>query len=504
MNNQIFLGIDLGTSGVSIVAINQKGNYIGNTYEEYDFLIPFTGAAEQDPKTWWLAISNATKRLLSENFIRREEVKAISFSGQMHGLIPIDKKGEVVRNAIIWCDQRSQKQVDYILEEIGEAKLGEMTGNAVDTGFMLASLLWIKDLEPGLFDKIDCVLTPKDYLRFLMTGDRGIDYSDASGTLLFDCFNKCWSNELIKIFNLPYEIFPKVCSSTEFAGKLNNKSAFDMGLTEDVNVYYGAADQVAQAIGNGVIESDTTSLTIGTGGQLLLPINTPILNPDLNTNMFHFYDSNTWFLMGVCLSAGLSYKWLKNNFFPNTPYKELDEMASHAKPGSDGLVFIPYLIGDRMNKDTNTRGSFLGLTINHNSSHIVRSVLEGVIFSMRQALEIFHSLHQNPKRIVASGGGAKSKLWLQIQADILGENIFTSETIEEAGTGAAIIASVGYGIYPDIKSACGEIVKFSKIPIVANQENHKAYTEIFNVYKNYYDDTKQMNHLLADFSEKCI
>lgn len=492
------MGIDLGTSSVKTVIINESGLIKSTAQSSYDILIPEKDYAEQDPEIWWNATVHTIQRALKEEEIQSNEIKGIGFSGQMHGMVLIDKNNNVIRPAIIWSDQRTKNEVKEIYTKLGKDYIGSVTLNHLSTGFQTPSLLWIKKHEPASYQKIYKVLLPKDYIRLKMTGELGTDVTDASATLAFDTKRRIWAEELILKLGLDPEIFPIVKNPTDVAGEVTIEAAKETGLHKGTLVVYGGGDQPMQAIGNGIVTPGQISLTIGTGGVVYSVTKEPKYDVDLRTHTFCNAVPETWNIMGANLASGLSLSWLNKNILSNLSYEELNILADSVTSGSEGLIFLPYLIGERTpHMDPEARGTFLGLTLKHNKAHLIRSVMEGVVFAFRDSIEIFKNSNVKMDKFIASGGGARSDIWLKIQANILNQEIYKVNQPEQACIGAAIVAGVGAGVYDSIEIACSKIIKFSDEPVQPDQKTVSLYNETYELYKEIYQQNKAIFHHLA-------
>lgn len=487
------LGIDLGTSSVRSMIMSYDGRIISLAQEEYNFDITHEGWAEQDPELWW----NATVRTIRKALYTAEtnvSVKSIGFSGQMHGLVAIDAKGKCVRKAILWCDQRSAPQVEKINNYWGREQLGKIIHSPMATGFQVASILWVKENEPEVYSKISHVILPKDYIRYRLTGEIASDITDAASTGCFDCNAGTWSCELLSAFDIDKDLFPRIGYPHEIAGFVTLHASSETGIENGTTVAYGGADQVMQAIGNGIIEPGIASVTIGTGGQILMPLTNSVYDKGLRSHSFCFFAPQTWYYMGAALSSGLALKWGRTLFNTSESFKEIDDKCEPIKSGSEGLIFLPYLAGERTpHMDPYARSTFFGLTLSHTRYHLYRSIMEGVAYSMKDCLSILtEDLNQECNMLIASGGGAKSKLWTQIQADVLGREIFKSNMKEQASYGAAIAAGIANGTFSNYKDACSFLVKWSDEPVVPNERNRNLYEEYFLIYKSLYFKTKDL------------
>jgi xylulokinase len=488
------LGIDIGTSGTKGVLMDREGKIYIRAGREYSIDMPQPGWAEQDPEIWWEATIQVIREVIKKSEVNPQQIRGIGLSGQMHGTVFLDKNLQPFRPAIIWADQRSSSQCEFIYQKISKEQLAELTGNPVATGFMCSTLLWMKENQPEEFNQIYKVILAKDYIRYRLTGNLGVEVTDSSSTLLLDIKRRCWSEELLDILDLPLKILPKeVHESQEVAGNLLAEAARDTGLLEGIPVVYGGGDQSMQAVGNGVIRPGILSSTIGTGGQLFITLEKFTYDPKLRIHTFCHAIPNTYHFQGAILSAGLSLKWLRENIL-HTPdsYSIFDGEVEKIRAGSEDIIFLPYLLGERspyMNPQA--KGVFFGLSLKHHRAHLIKAVMEGVVFALRDCLEVFEELGVKIERVIASGGGAKSRVWRQMQADIFNKEIFITQSIEQAAMGAAILAGVGVGIYKDVEDGCRKVVKLKKEKIKPILENVDIYSKQFEIYKSLYQNLKQ-------------
>ena len=495
------LGIDLGTLSLKTLLLDEEGSIRGIESKEYGIDTPQPNWSEQIPEVWWQAARESIRKLLFRSRIKPKSVLGIGLSGQMHGTVLIDKKKRCLRPAIIWADQRSKKECQKIYKKIGKERLIALTGNRAATGFMVCSLLWLKEKEKENFKRIEKVLLPKDYLRLRLTERVSTEVSDASGTCFFDIQKREWSLELLKLLGLPPGILPEVLESQEIAGEVSREAAEETGLAEGTPVIAGGADQPMGAIGNGIIGPGLVSSTIGTGGQLFTPITKVKVDAGQRIHTFCHALHKKWYLMGATLSAGLSLRWFRDKIEENRiSYEMLSQEAERIRAGADGLIFLPYLIGERSpHFDSRAKGSFFGLTSSHTKGHFIRAIMEGVVYALRDSLEIFKEFIR-VKGIIASGGGAKSNLWRQIQADIFNSELVVSDTAEQAALGAALLAGVGVGKFKDIEEACKKTIRFSQrtLPI---PENVKRYDEYYRIYRSLYPTLKENFYRLDDVGD---
>jgi xylulokinase len=464
MARQTLLGIDLGTSGLKCVLIDEAGQLLASAFREYTPDLPQPDWAEQNPAVWLNATLSAVVELLENSGVDRNSIAGLSFSGQMHSTVFLDHDRQVVRPAILWLDARSAKQVADLNHSIGRSQLAAWIGNPVMPGFMLSSLLWVRENEPAVWPRVAHVLPPKDYVRLCLTGKIATDYSDASSTALLDVRQRTWCAELLKATQLPIEVLPPLHRSTAGVGYLTREMAQVLQLPAGLPVMCGAGDQEAQAIGNGIIRSGLLSCTIGTGGQLFTPMDEYRCDPQLRIHTFCHAVPSLWHWQAATLTAGASLRWLRDEVLGGRYlYQELADAAQLIKPGAEGLMFHPYLAGERTpHMNPNLRGSFTGLSLRHTWKHLTRAVMEGVVFSLFDGLELMRDLGANFDQVIASGGGTKHPLWLQLQADVFGTEVRTTQTPEAAAFGAALIAGVGAGLYADVAAACERCVKWSE------------------------------------------
>ena len=487
------LGIDLGTSSVKVLLTDLAGKTIAFSQVGYEISIPKSGWAEQDPEMWWSATVEALRETLHKSGAETEKILGIGFSGQMHGLVTMDKEFKAIRPAIIWADQRTKSQIDEIYNTVGKNEIVRLTLNPLATGFLISSLLWMKQNEQDNFNKIYKVILPKDYIRYKLTGKIGTDTTDASATLAFNTCEKKWSEEIISRLDLDMNIFPEIGEPYHIAGEVEQKAALETGLNVGTPVVFGGADQPMQAVGNGIIEPGFISSNIGTASQVSTPVDKPLFDEKLRTNTFCHALSNLWNIQGSSLNGGIALKWLKDKVLSVDDYKTINEEAMSVKAVSDGLIFLPYLSGERTpHFDPYARGVFFGLTLNHERKHMIRAVMEGVVYSLRDSLEIFKSLNIDVKKVIASGGGTKSKVWLQLQADIFNSPVYTTNGEEQACLGAAIMAGIGVGAYKTVHEACSNIIKLNDDVTLPIKENVEIYNQYYEVFKEIYYQNKDL------------
>jgi xylulokinase len=473
------LGIDVGTGGTRAVAIDETGSVVAaETAEHAPFSSPQIGWAEQDPRDWWRATIEAVRKVLARPNVNPGEIACIGFSGQMHGAVLLDESGEVLRPALIWCDQRTDAQCRSITEKVGAARLIELTSNPALTGFTLPKLLWVQEHDPDVWARVRSVLLPKDYIRLRLTGERATDVADASGTLLFDVAQRRWSAPMLAAAEIDQNYLPTVFESPEVTGVVSVEGSIATGLREGTPVVAGAGDQAAGAVGMGIVRPGAVSATIGTSGVVFAATDHPALDKRGRVHTFCHAVPGRWHVMGVTQAAGLSLRWFRDRFGaaqrPNSPatpvgtdqdadpYDLLCAEAAEAPPGSDGVLWAPYLMGERTpHLDPHARAALVGLTASHTRAHIVRAILEGVAFSLRDTLTIFAEMNVPVNTIRLGGGGARAPVWRQIQADVYGRAVEILSAEEGAAYGAALLAGVGGGVWSSVDEACKETIRIA-------------------------------------------
>jgi len=487
-----FLGVDVGTGGTRAALIDAQGRVTASsTVEHVPFASPETGWAEQDPRDWWRAATLAIRDALSKNQIRPEQIGAVGFSGQMHGAVLLDKHDNVLRPSIIWCDQRTSTQCIAITEKIGTKRLIELTCNPALSGFTLPKLLWVRQVEPEHWRQVRSVLLPKDYVRLRLTGDKATDVADASGTLLFDVAGRKWSEQMLAAAEIDAAMLPQVYESPEITGVVSSAGAEATGLRAGTPVVAGGGDQAAGAVGMGIVRPGTVSATIGTSGVVFAASDKPALDPKGRVHTFCHAVPGRWHVMGVTQGAGLSLRWFRDQFGAGAddgrdPYTRLTEDAARVAPGANGLLWTPYLMGERTpHLDPHARAALVGLTASHTRAHVVRAILEGVAFSLRDTFEIFKEMNVPVEEIRLGGGGARSKLWRQIQADVYGHVVKTVEAEEGAAYGAALLAGVGAGAWPSVDAACDAVVRI-KSAVEPNPEAVEALARQYRIFRLLY------------------
>lgn len=488
-------GIDVGTSGVKCIIVNETGKVLSSVTESYPCYTPKPGWSEQAPDDWWQGTCKAMSRAVKESGVNNKEIIALGFSGQMHGLVALDEDDRVIRPAILWNDQRTDKECAEIIAKAGGLDgLLEYTNNTMLTGFTGGKILWMKKNEPGNYQKMRAFLMPKDYIRFRITAKKATDVSDASGTGLFDVKNRRWSVDLIDLLGFDFSHFPKAYESDEVAGYVTKEAAALTGLKEGMPVFAGGGDAVIQTTGMGIVREGTIGLIIGTSGVVSMSLDHFGINRGGTLQFFCNNDKNKWQAFGVQLSSGGSMEWFKNTIFPqDDSFTEINELVKQSEPGSKNLIFLPYLTGERAPyADPHARGVFFGLSVMHDMGDIARSVMEGVTFGLNDIYELILAANQNldPKEVISSGGGSRSAIWRQIQADIFELPVKTLTGAAEGGAyGAAIVAGVGTGVWNNIEHAA-EILSVETVtePV---KENTEKYRKLHSIYRELYSDLKE-------------
>jgi xylulokinase len=470
----LLLGIDVGTGGTRALVIDERGGIVASaTAEHAPFASPQTGWAEQDPHDWWRAACESVRAVLKQPGVSADAIKAIGFSGQMHGSTLLDARDEVVRPALLWCDQRTDRQCRQITEAVGAARLIELTLNPALTGFTAPKLMWVREHEPEQWRSVRSVLLPKDYVRFRLTGHKATDVADASGTLLFDVGARKWSQTMLDALDLKASLMPEAFESPMVTGSVSPAGAEATGLGAGTPVVGGGGDQAAGAVGMGIVRAGAVSATIGTSGVVFAATDRPVLEPRGRIHTFCHAVPGRWHVMGVTLGAGLSLRWFRDQFGyvaagleprsgnePRDPYDVMTELASTAPTGSDGVLWAPYLMGERTpHLDPHARAALVGLSGSHTRAHVVRAVLEGVAFSLKDSFSIFEDMKVPVSHVRLGGGGARSAVWRKIQADTYGYPVEIVAAEEGAAYGAALLAGVGAGQWRTVDEACEAVVR---------------------------------------------
>lgn len=502
------MGIDLGTSGVKVGIYDEKGKSVVACTEEYPLLQPQNGYAEQNPAEWWEATVKAIKQVLISTKDEKAELVGIGLSGQMHGLVMLDEKNEVIRPAILWCDGRTGEESVAIDRLVGSERLLQITANPAIASFTAAKILWVKKHEPQNYEKTRHILLPKDYIRFMLCGVFATEVSDASGTQLLDIKNRCWSDEILSILEVDKSLLPKMYESADVTGYITEEAAGETGLKAGLLVAGGGGDNAAAAVGTGVVEDGKAFTTIGTSGVLFAHTSQMKLDPKGRVHTFCCAVRNEWHVMGVTQAAGLSMQWLRNNLCMDEvreaeqigvdDYVYLDQLAEKAPIGANRLIYLPYLMGERTpHLDPNARGAFIGLSAIHKKADIIRAVLEGVSYSLMDCFEILREMGAPPTDMAICGGGAKSPLWRRMLTDVYGCNIKLLQSNEGACLGAAILAFCAAGVFESVQAACKAIIS-AKETLTPETVSHDKYARVYNIYRGLYKKLKLCYAELAE------
>lgn len=489
------LGIDLGTSSLKGLLLDQKGNVVCSSSCDYPLITPMSGYSEQNPKDWVRAIDVVIKDILKKKPEAKECLEGISFSGQMHSLVLLDNQDEVLRNAILWNDVRTTKQCNEIMEHYGD-ELISITKNMALEGFTLPKILWVKENEPKIFEKVDTFLLPKDYLGFYLTGNKQMEFSDAAGTLLLDMNQGIWSKEILDTFNIKESICPKLVKSYDCIGNLSENLKEKYGFINNVAVFSGGADNACAAIGAGIISEGTAMSSIGTSGVFLSYEDDN--KKDYQGKLHYFNHVNDhYYSMGVTLSAGNSLAWFVKEFAKGESFDEVLKNIKNIPVGSEGLLFTPYIMGERSpHVDSKIRGAFIGLDARHTRDHLARSVVEGITFSLKDSQYLMESIaNKTFDRIICVGGGAKNDEWLQIQANVFNATMVTLTSEQGPALGAAIIAAYGLHWYDSFEECVKMFVSYDKI-VEPNKEDVKVYEKVYQIYKKRYMIARRIYHML--------
>ncbi|GAB4510117.1 MAG: xylulokinase [Anaerolineae bacterium] len=492
------LGLDISTTGAKALIIDEAGAVVASHTTPQPISQPRPLWSEQNPADWWEGIAASIRAALAEANLSGEAIVAIGVTGQMHGLVMLDENGHVLRPSILWNDQRTQKQCDDITDKVGFTRLIELTGNRALTGFTAPKILWVREHEPDVYQKTRHILLPKDYIRFKLTGEYATDLAGASGTSLLNVRERQWSQEVVEALEIPTAWLPQVHEGPQITGSVNAAAAEATGLQIGTPVVGGGGDQAANAVGVGAVEPGILALSLGTSGVVFAPLDHYAYEPEGRLHAFCHAVPGMWHFMGVMLSAAGSLQWYSDTLAPGEPFDQLLAPAGEIAPGSEGLVFMPYLTGERTpHPDPLARGGFIGLTTRHKKAHMTRAVLEGVAFGLKDGFELIAQAGMPGNvQVRVSGGGTKSPIWRQILADILGATLVSISTTEGAAYGAALLASVGAGVFPDVQSACKATITTSDA--TEPGENRDAYAQPYQVYKSLYPTLKDTFPQLSD------
>jgi xylulokinase len=495
------LGIDIGTSGTKTLLIDEQGRALQSATAEYPLSTPRPGWAEQEPEDWWRATVATVREVLAKSGLGGRDVGGIGLSGQMHGSVFLDRDDRVLRPALLWCDQRTAAQCAWITERVGAERVVELTANPVLTGFTAPKVIWVRQNEPEIYRRIARVLLPKDYVRFRLTGEYHTEVSDASGTSFFNVRERRWADELLDRIEVPRAWMPEVHESPVASARLSAAAAEVTGLAAGTPIVGGGGDQAAGAVGNGIVEAGILSATVGTSGVVFAFAERPTVDPGLRVHTFCHAVPDTWHVMGVMLSAGGSLRWYRDTLaqpesafariLGRDPYETIAQTAAAAEPGCEGLIFLPYLTGERTPyPDPNARGVFFGLTLRHDKRHMARAVLEGVAYGLRDSFEILDAMGVPVEQVRASGGGARSPLWRQIQADVTDREHVTINVDEGPAFGVALLAGVGTGVWSTVAEACRATIRVVD-RAAPDPQAHAIYNRFYPIYRSLYAALKE-------------
>jgi len=494
------LGIDVGTTGTRALLIDDHGNLVGSATNDYPMYTPRPQWAEQDPEDWWQAAVQSVRRVLHDSRIDAGQIVGLGLTGQMHGMVMLDAQGRVLRRCIMWNDQRTAEQCEWIMNTIGRERFLDLTLNPALPGFTAPKIIWTRENEPDIYAQAAKVLLPKDYIRYRLTGVYATEVSDASGTVLLDVGHRRWSTTVLQELGIPADWLPTCFESTEVTGRISHQVAELTGLPVGLPVVGGAGDQAASGVGTGIVDPGLVSVTLGTSGVVFAYTDVPNRDPQGRLHTFCHAVPGKWHVMGVTLSAGGSFRWARDTLGAAErnvallsgvdPYEILTAEAANAPAGCEGLLFLPYLTGERTPyPDANARGSFVGLTLRHDKRHLIRAVLEGVAYSLRDSIELFRDLGIPIQQVRATGGGARSVMWRQVLADVFGTELVTVNVTDSSAFGAALLAGVGAGVYGNVSQACAATVKIvDRVEPIG--ENEGVYNEYYPVYRSLYRSLK--------------
>jgi len=482
-----FLGLDVSTTSSKALLIDHMGKVLGTTSSPHTLSSPKPLWSEQDPAQWWQAVVQSIRSVILQTGIAASEIEAIGLTGQMHGLVLLDADGEVLRPAILWNDQRCQAQCDEIHQRVGKQRFIQISGNVALTGFTAPKILWVAENELEIYAQARHVLLPKDYIRYKLTGEFAMDKADGSGTVLFDLKARDWSEELLKTLNIPREWMPPTYEGPEITGLVSESAAALTGLPQGVPVVAGGGDQAAGAVGVGAVEPGIIGLTVGTSGVIFASTPAPLIEPEGRLHAFCHAVPGLWHFMGVMLSAAGSLQWYRDTLAPEVSFDNLLREAELVPAGSEGLLFLPYLSGERTpHPDPLARGAFIGLTLRHTRGHMTRAVLEGVAFGLKDSFNLIRDAGlESVSQVRASGGGTKGALWRQILADVLESELVSVNTAEGGAFGAALLAGVGQGAWPDVVTACHETIQITG-KTDPNPDNFEVYRHSYQLYRELY------------------
>lgn len=506
------LGIDVGTTGTKAVLVETTGRLAARATHEYPLHTPRPGWAEQDPADWWRATVAAIRDVMSASGARPDEVRGLGLSGQQHGAVFLDAGGHVLRESLLWCDQRTAAQCAWIHDTVGFDRVVGETLNPVLTGFQAPKIVWLRDHEPETYERLRMILLPKDYVRYRLTGEYATEVSDAAGTSLLNVARREWSEVMVRGLGLTMDMLPQVYESPVASAAVCASVAQETGLRAGLPVAGGGGDNACSAVGNGVIEEGIVQVSVGTSGTIFAPMREPKMDPKLRVHTFCHAVPGQWHAMGVMLMAGGSLRWFRDELCAEEraeaerrgidPYVVIVERAAEAPLGSEGLIFLPYMTGERTpHADPHARGVFLGLGLRHAKVHLARAILEGVCYGLRDSLEIFREMELPVGEVRSTGGGSRSAFWRQMQSDVFGTPLMGMEIDEGAAFGAALLGGVGAGVWPDVPAACRAVVR-TREPVEPNRRASAAYGKYYPVYRGLYRSLKRHFARLAKVVEQ--
>jgi xylulokinase len=505
------VGIDVGTTGTKAVLIDEPGRVIARSTHEYPLHTPRPGWAEQDPADWWRATVSAIRDVLAASGARADDIRGLGLSGQQHGSVFLDKDGNVIREALLWCDQRTAAQCQWIHDTIGFESVVAETLNPVLTGFQAGKIVWLRDNEPGNYARLRMILLPKDYVRYRLTGEFATEVSDAAGTSLLNVGRRDWSDVMLSGLGLSRDMVPKVYESPVASTAICGTAADETGLRAGLAVAGGGGDNACSAVGNGVIEEGIVQVSVGTSGTVFSPMLQPKLDPKLRVHTFCHAVPGQWHAMGVMLMAGGSLRWFRDELCDEEkaeaaqrgvdPYEIITAKAAAAPIGSEGLIFLPYMTGERTpHADPNARGVFLGLGLRHTKANMARAIMEGVCYGLRDSLEILKEMKLPVNEIRNTGGGSRSPFWRQMQSDVFRAPLVAMAIDEGAAFGAALLGGVAGALWPDVPAACAATVR-TKEPTRPDREASAVYRKYYPIYRNLYRPLKRTFAKLASVVE---
>lgn len=494
------LGLDIGTSGAKAVVVRDDGEVIATGTADYPISHPHPLWSEQEPADWWAGAQAALKTALDASGTSPDDVAGLGLTGQMHGAVFLDAADAVIRPAMLWNDGRTAIQCDEIEARVGLERLLAIAGNPALEGFQAPKILWLREHEPEAYARVRRVLLPKDYIRLLLTGDAATDASDASGTLLLDLANRDWSDEILTALEIPRDWLPKVYEGPQVTGTLRDDVAAALGLSPGLPVVAGGGDNAAAAVGTGIVREGFVSSSVGTSGVIFAHTDTFIPDPSGRLHAFCHAVPGKYHLMGVTLAAGGSMQWWRETLDDGSSFDDLATAAAAVPPGAEGLLFLPYLSSERTpHRDPLARGTFFGLTTRHTKAHMTRALMEGVVFSLRESVDIMRELGIAMDHARATGGGARGALWRELQADIYRMPVARTTTEEGPAYGAALLAGVGAGIYPDVEAASAKVALASERH-EPDEARAVRYDAMFALYRDLYAATRDTMHALSDFA----